>query len=345
MRAATVVAILPGCAERRLTMALALQDSVLVPVRRVLDAVPPASGAAVMGTGIISIDLTVDGYETLSRVFLALTIVLWAGLGLIVAGRVLFDRGRARLEAASPASLTGVAGTAVLGARLALLGWSHVGAALLAIAFCVWLALVPRVLGRWTVPTVGVSFVLVVSTESLAVLAAILAAREDVLWLGVGALAALALGLAAYLFVLSRFDLHQLVTGRGDHWVAGGALAIATLACGRSAEAAQSIEALGSLEDGLGVAALALWAAAALWLPALVAGEVLAPRFAYDARRWSTVFPVGMYTASSYVVGQVEGIGGLVDFARVWIWVGFAVWLVVFAALLRRGLALWRGSV
>lgn len=316
----------------------------LAPVERLLAAVPPASGAVVMGTGIVSIDLAVDGRETLSRILLALTAAIWLALGLLVAGRVLVDRPRARVEAASPASLTGVAGTAVLGARVALLGWTHVAAALLAIASCVWLALAPRVLRRWTTRTVGVSFVLAVSVESLAVLAAVIAALDRLRWLALVALGLLALGLLAYVFVLARFDVRQLLTGRGDHWVAGGALAIAALACGRAAEAARSLGSLHGIADGLGVTALAVWAAAVAWLPALLAAELARPRLAYDARRWSTVFPFGMYAACSFVVGDVEGVGGIRRFAAVWIWVALAVWLVVFVALLRRATGLWRGQ-
>jgi tellurite resistance protein TehA-like permease len=308
---------------------------------RVLAAIPPASGAVVMGTGIVSIDLDADGYETLSRVLLAIAAAVWIGLGLLLAGRVLTDRQRARLEAMSPAALTGVAGTAVLGSRLALLGWHRVAGALLVIAFCLWLLLLPRVLRHWKTPTVGVSFVLAVSTESLAVLAAILAAAEGTLWLAVAALVAVALGLVAYVFVLVRFDLRQLLVGHGDHWVAGGALAIAALACGKAAVAAGAIGSLNGMSDGLGTTALALWAAAMIWLPALLVCEVVAPRLRYDARRWSTVFPVGMYAACSFTVGGVEEIDGMVDFARVWIWIGFAVWLVFLVGLVRRGFAIW----
>jgi hypothetical protein len=47
----------------------------------------------------------------------------------------------------------------------------------LALALALWLLLAP-VLGNWTTPTVGVSFVLAVSTQALAVLAATLAASE-----------------------------------------------------------------------------------------------------------------------------------------------------------------------
>ena len=297
-----------------------------------------------MGTAILSVDLTIDGHETLSRALFGVAAAVWVGLAGLLAGRVLRDRPRVRHEATSPAALTGVAGTAVLGVRIGLLGWYGAAAALLAVALVLWLLLVPPVLRGWATPTVGVSFVLAVSTESLAVLAAVVAVGEDAAWLAAAALIPLALGLAAYLFVLARFDLRQLRTGRGDHWVAGGALAIAALACGRVAEGAQALAPLHGLADGLGTGSLVLWAAALAWLPILVAAELAEPRLGYDARRWSTVFPVGMYTACSFVVGKVEGAGGLVDFARVWIWVGLAVWALVAAGLVRRALAIWRAG-
>lgn len=40
--------------------------------------------------------------------------------------------------------------------------------------------------------------------------------------------------------------------------------------------------------------ALGLWVLTMLWLPVLVAAELLRPRLRYDVRRWSTVFPFGM---------------------------------------------------
>jgi tellurite resistance protein TehA-like permease len=79
-----------------------------------------------------------------------------------------------------------------------------------------------------------------------------------------------------------------------------------------------------------------------LWLPMLLVAEALRPRLRYDVRRWSTVFPVGMYAACSFVVGTVAHASGITDFARVWVWVGLAVWAVVFAAMLRRGYQLPR---
>ena len=196
-------------------------------------------------------------------------------------------------EARSPAALTGVAGTAVLGTRLVLLGWSWAGIARLSIAAGFWLMLLMPVLRNWVTPTVGVSLVLTVSPESLAVLAATLAAREQTRWLLYAVFAPFLLGLAFYAFVISRFDLRQLVVGRGDHWITGGALAISTLAAGRITLAAKSLHTLTGLTGTLKVVSLALWALTIAWLPALLAAEALPPRLGYDVRRWSTVSPSG----------------------------------------------------
>jgi tellurite resistance protein TehA-like permease len=310
--------------------------SVAALVDELAAAVPPAAGAVVMGTGIVSIGLSLDGRETLSRILAAIAGAIWIALAsqLLALG----CRQRALLveQARSPAALTGIAGTNVLGARLALLGWNGEAAALLAIGLLAWLVLVPWVLANWRRPTVGSSFVLTVATESLGVLAALLALAYGAVWLAVAALASVGLGLAFYLFVLSAFDLRQLLVGRGDHWVSGGALAIATLACARAAETTGALGPLRPSSGSLATAALAIWAAAVAWLPALLLGELVARRGTYDARRWSTVFPLGMYAACSFAVAKVEAISGIERFARIWIWIAFAVWVLVFAGMLRR---------
>jgi tellurite resistance protein TehA-like permease len=312
--------------------------------QRVLDSIPPAAGAEVMGTGIVSIALSLDGHETLSRIVLLIAAVMWVTLAVLGPARIARDRVRFLADVRTPAALTSVAGTAVLGTRLTLLGWEWAGIALLVIALASWAALLAPVLAGWRTPTIGASFVLTVSTESLAVLAATLAAREHADWLLASALAPVALGLAFYVFVISRFDIRQLAVGRGDHWITGGALAISTLAAGRITLAAKSLHQLVGATGTLKAVSLALWALTIAWLPALLAAEALHPRLSYDVRRWSTVFPVGMYAACSFLVGAAVNAPAITDFARVWVWAGVAVWVVVFVAMLRRGLQLARGE-
>jgi Voltage-dependent anion channel len=232
----------------------------------------------------------------------------------------------------------------VLGTRLTILGWGWAGIALLVIAAGFWLVLLGPVLRNWVTPTVGVSLVLTVSTESLAVLSAAVATSEHADWLLDAALAPFVLGLAFYAFVISRFDLRQLVVGRGDHWITGGALAISTLAAGRITLAAHSLHELSGLAGTLKTISVVLWVLTIAWLPVLLVAEVLRPRLGYDVRRWSTVFPVSMYAACSFVVGAAAHAPAITDFARVWVWAGVAVWLIVFAAMLRRGLRMLRGD-
>ncbi len=306
-------------------------------LHRLLDAIPPASGAVVMGTGIVSIGLSLDGHETISRVLLVIDALIWLALMVLLPARALRAPERFRADVRTPAALTSVAGTAVFGTRLTLLGWDWAGATLLVIALTVWVALLTPVLSAWATPTVGVSLVLTVSTESLAVLSAALAAGEHTAWLLYTALAPLLLGLAFYAFVIARFDLRQLVVGRGDHWITGGALAISTLAAGRIALASHSLHRLTAIHSTLQDLSVVLWVLTMLWLPILLVVEAMRPRLAYDVRRWSTVFPVGMYAACSFIVAAANDASGIRDFARVWVWVGAAVWLIVFTAMIGRG--------
>ena len=288
---------------------------------------PPAAGGVVMATGIVSVDLSSAGHETLSRGLLVIAGAVWLALFAVFVARAVRRPARFRADAATPAALTAVAASEVLGTRLTLLGRDWAGFVFLVVALGFWLPLVALVLRAWATPTVGVSFMLAVSAESIAVLSATLGAAVDAPGLAYAALVPFVLGLGAYVFVLARFDLRELLTGRGDHWVTGGALAICTLAAGRIA--------LGGA--GLPDAVLVgLWVAAMAWLPVLVAAEVIRPRLGYDVRRWATVFPLGMYAACSFVVATAVHDGGLRRFAQAWTWVAAAGWLAVLIAAVVR---------
>jgi tellurite resistance protein TehA-like permease len=237
--------------------------------RRLVDAISPASGAVVMGTGIASLGLSFDHRDLLSRILLAITAAVWIALGLVLIWRALSDRERVLREARMPSALTGVAGTAVLGSRLETLGWNWAGISLLVIALALWLMLLGPVLRGLVTPTVGVSLMLTVATESLAVLAVDLASHARAAWLLYAAFAPLGLGLALYAWVMSRFDLRQLVVARGDHWITGGALAISTLAAGEVALAARSLHELSGSAEALRTISTVLWATTVAWLPVL----------------------------------------------------------------------------
>ena len=268
----------------------------------------------------------------------------WLLLAVVLGARLADQRDRLAREASSPASLTAVAGTAVLGTRLAMQDYHAAAVALLAVSALGWALLLMPVLRHWKTPTLGMSFVLCVATEGLAVLGATLAITYRAGWLVSAAVPALVLGLAFYVFTAARFDLRELLTGQGDHWVAGGALAISALAAGKITEAARALGQFGEQHQILTDGTLVLWCLAMVWLFPLVTGEVLRPRLSYDVGRWATVFPLGMYAACSFATGQVTGITGIADFGHVWTWIAFSVSLLVLTGLFRHGWPALRGQ-
>jgi hypothetical protein len=311
---------------------------------RVLAAVPPGAGAAVMGTGIVSVALGLDGRAAASDALLAATGLLAAVLAAARVAGLRCDPRRLAREAREPATLTVVAAACVLGTRLTGAGWSGAGAALLAFAVAAWAPLTWTVLRHWRTPARGTGFLLAVATQAIAMLCAALAIAARAAWPAYAALPPIAVGLGLYAYVASAFDRGELTRANGDQWVAGGALAIAALAVGAAARALRLAHAAAAMHAALGALALGVWALAMAWLPALVLAELVRPRLRVDARRWSTVFPVGMYAAMSFVVGQEQGVDWMVAFARVWTLVAVAVWAAVAAATARRAARMLRGG-
>ena len=165
----------------------------------------------VMASGVVSLDLDAGGWDAASLGALAAGAAVW----LLVLARGELTRGPA-----------GVAATAVLGTRLVVAGWSGVAWLLAGAAVALWAWVVPR--GVVRAPASGAAFLPAVATQSLAVLAAALGGRAT----RPGAVF-FAAGLALYVRAAIAFDVRELVRGRGDQWVAGGALAISALACAR----------------------------------------------------------------------------------------------------------------
>lgn len=284
-----------------------------------------------MATGIISTGLHLTGHEVLSLAALALAGVLWLVLAGDFTARLLGDRRRFRAEADTPAALTAVAATAVLGARLAALGAQSAAAALLALAAALWPGLLFHVVRHWRRRMPGVAFLVCVATQGLAVLAAVLAAEGPYEWLARAALAAFLLGLLLYLAALVRFDLREVESGAGDHWVAGGALSISALA---GSQLTASPVWTGAAHTALRTATLVALAVSLAWYAVLLGAELRRPRPRYDIRRWSTVFPLGMTAAACLSAAAPAGIGRLRPLGEVLLWIAVAAWLFTFAAML-----------
>lgn len=293
---------------------------------------PPAAGSAVMATGIVSVGLRQVGANALSAVLLAVAALMWLALAADFGHRLVGQRQRWTSESQTPPALTAVASTTVLGVRVSLQGWQPVAVALLIIAAPLWPLLLWSVLRHLRPHMQGAVFLICVATQGMATLCAVLGAALPARWLLAPALALFVLGLALYVDALFHFDVGAVRTGAGDHWVAGGALAISALA---GAKLTQSKVWTGTLHDALKVTALILLALAWTWYAVLAASEIRWPRFHYDVRRWATIFPMGMTGAATSEVATASGWTWLRGPGHVLVWIAAAAWLLVFVGLLR----------
>ncbi|MGY4960139.1 tellurite resistance/C4-dicarboxylate transporter family protein [Streptomyces sp. 900105245] len=298
---------------------------------------PPAAGAAVMATGIVSMGLHLSGDETLSRVVLVLAAIAWVALAADFVMRLATDRPRWLADAATPGALMAVAATTVLGTQLSMLGWETLAAALLALSALLWPGLLVYVMRHWARRMPGSVFLCCVATQGLAVLGATLAAAVETAWLAHTAMVLFWLGLVLYGLALLRFDLRQVLEGAGDQWIAGGALAISALAGARLIAAGDGSMYLWNLDDR-GVLRDVTAALLALDLAAyvvLLVAEAVRPRLRYDVRRWATVFPMGMTAAATLSVSAAMDAPWLRVPGQVLVWVGVAAWLATAVGALR----------
>ncbi|MEU8777616.1 tellurite resistance/C4-dicarboxylate transporter family protein [Streptomyces sp. NPDC048606] len=299
------------------------------PLRNRWSALSPAAGAAVMAPGILSTGLELIGRTLLSRAALALAAALWFVLAAEFLARLVGDRERFRAEADTPAALTAVAATTVLGARLVPLGMHRAAAGLLLLAAVLWPVLLYCVVRHWHRRMPGAAFLVCVATQGLANLAATLAAAHHLDHLAEAALALFCLGLPLYLFALRSFDLHEVTGGAGDHWVAGGALSITALTgAGLTASPLWT----GAAHTALRATTLVALGLSLVWYVVLLVAEARCPRPHYDIRRWSTVFPLGMTATACLSAATATGVPPLRPLGEVLLWIAAGAWLLTCAA-------------
>ncbi|MFG2354642.1 hypothetical protein [Streptomyces sp. NPDC048521] len=214
-----------------------------------------------------------------------------------------------------------------------MLGRQTLAEILLALAALLWPALLVLVVRRWKRRMPGAVFLCCVATQGLAVLGATLGAAEGTAWLAHTALALFWLGLVLYGLALARFDPRQVVEGAGDHWIAGGTLAISALAGAKLLAAGSGRLDLWN-DDDRGVLRTVTVVLLVLDLTGylvLLAAEATRPRPGYDTLRWATVFPMGMTAAATLSVAAAVHIPWLTGPGRVVGWVAVAAWLTVAA--------------
>jgi len=328
-------------------------------VARAASTANPGYFALVMGTGIVSVGMENHGRPTLSAILLWIAIAAYAVLVGVNVWRIVAFRGQLASDFSDPRRAFGfftfVAGTDVLGTRLATAGWRGIAVALLIVGSVGWLLLgyvVPwtAALGRSVRPVVaaanGTWFIWVVASQSIAVLAAVLEPQLDG---GRRELALLAvfswsvgvfLYAAAGVFVAARLMLYPLNPAdlTPPYWVAMGATAITVLAGSRIVQMADApmVAATRGLVAGSSVV---FWAFGSWLIPALVAAgwwrhAVHHIPLRYEAAWWSIVFPLGMYGVAGHYIGRADNLPIVRSIGEGETWFALAVWAAVLVAML-----------
>lgn len=309
----------------------------------------PGSFALVMATGIVSIAAEQRGYHDLAVALLWANVVAYVILwGLMLIRLIRFPR-RVLADLTShkrgAAFLTIVAGTEVLGSQFALLTTrTGVAVALWWVGIALWTLLLYAFLTAVTFsdskPSLGVGIggvwlLLVVSTESVAVLGASVAPHIDttvVLFVSllahlIGAmLYVVVIGLIFYRWTFFAMDPDQATP---PYWINMGALAITTLAGSNLLLAAPRWSLLEELAPFLKGMTLLFWAFATWWVPLLVImgvwrHVVMRVPLRYDPQFWALVFPLGMYSVATMKMIAAVGLpfGGWIPASFFWLALG-----------------------
>lgn len=339
-------------------------------VQREVRGLSPAYFALVMATGIVSIATARLHHGVLSPALLAAALLFYAVLVALFLWRsVAFSRhllSDLRNPEVNFGFFTFVAGTNVLGARLALAGETRIAAAFWAVGLAGWVVLIyysmfvlifrnERSLGQ---VVNGGWLVAIVATQSVCILTTALEhggllPAEPALLLAWGAWAVGSFFYALFItFILLRlaFSRTDPAAIQPAYWINMGALAISTVAGAALAAAAGDAEFAAVSRPFVYTSTVALWSGGTWWLPLIVAMGVWkhlvkGVPLGYDPALWSMVFPLGMYTVATLEVGSMTGLGFLEGFASLFVWVALIAWAATFLGLLARlkGVA-WPGA-
>lgn len=309
-----------------------------------------------MATGILSIGEAMFGRQLSSDGLLVAASAGYVVLCVLFILRVAWYPSRFWADTARPDRAFGfftfVAGSSVLGLRLAMAGQPVAAEVLALLAGVGWLLLSYAIPARVALaadkppPAEAINgswLIWVVGTQSVSIMLAQLGASSG-LPPRVAALAATSLwafGTLLYLMlmaiILGRLLLVRLdpVQATPPYWISMGATAITVLAGAhllRLSTSLPSVAAARSTVEGL---TLFLWAFGGWWIPFLILLTVW--RYAspsvrvYEQTLWSMVFPLGMYSVATEAFGETAGLPLLPPIAAAEIWLALAAWVAVAA--------------
>lgn len=319
----------------------------------------PGYFALVMATGIVAIGAQQQKITWLAESLYVIAAAAYFVLaGLVILRLAIFTK-RLIADVTSHgkgfAFLTIVAATNVLGSATGLIhGWWGIARVLWWCSIVLWIVLIYTsliaVVLRNPKPGMGAGingtwFLLTVSTESVAVLGALLLGRGKSDLLAFTCIAAFTLGLVLYLIVVTmaflRWTFQPLEPTEADPpaWIAAGAVAITVLAGSNMLgvrDGSPRIERLAPFIEGIVMLA---WATATFWFPIMIAigiwrHIVRRVPLRYHPSYWSLVFPLGMYGVASYKMRSAVALDELGWLPKITLTIALISWAMTFVGLI-----------
>lgn len=319
----------------------------------------PGVFGSIMATGIVSIAANQQGMHVVAHILLWINIAAYVILAAFVVVRLTRHFNLVVTDfldhTNGPGFFTVTAGSCVLGSQLLeLYGATIPATILLIVGSATWLVLTYAFFAvvtlRATKPTLdrgidGTWLLAVVATQSVAYLGASLWPHLGrvqaalflplALWLAGAVLYGLIMPLIFYRLAFFRVTPADLT---GSYWINMGALAITTLTGSRLLQMTGQWFVLRDIRPFLEGCTLLFWAAGTWWIPLLIILGVwrhalMRYPLRYDEQYWAIVFPLGMYTASTFALARVTGITILSTIPRFSANVALITWVAISAGL------------